>query len=432
MKLPSRKLICAALFAIIPAPCFAAPAPLVARETASAATASRPMVMNLSWITGSEGAFLNNFKNCGGFTSNAGYAFPLILNADGNPTTTPTSTITCTIPEMPKVDNPEWTVGWSGTLRVALIGPSGAIIVNGDKRCVISQASGSITLGGTNCSTRIVFASAASSLTVQFPNSGAYSNPSNLYMVRSDEKMLFDAGEIFRPASAGMLLAKLKDLGVKTLRFLDWSEVATNNNVSQWDYLSRPSSFSYGAARWEPTVFPGTPGSGVASSPISGTNTYQGVATVNSTKSYVDGQVYQNLVTNANTSTTPTLSIGGGPAVTIVDLSGAPLKAGAIANNQLATFVYNAKLNKWFYRAGGMTTRVPVQIITALCNKLMMNCWYQFPLMFTKASMASYAVYVRSSCAVTHRIFRMEQRDLQSISVALCVGARIGHGSRFP
>lgn len=369
--------------------------------THGSALVSRPVGMNLSAVSGGEGVFINNLKNCGSLSSTAGYAFPLILNDDGYPTSVPMNTLTCSVSAMPAADNPEWTVGWSGTLKINLQGPSGTTIINADPGlCVVSNTSGNLTLGGTNCTVRFTYASAPNSLGVQFPSSGTYTSPSGLYMVRSDEKTIFDSGEIFRPVSAGMLVAKLVDLGISTPRFLDWQNLADQNNVSQWSFLGSPTSFSYAGTRWERTVFGATP--------IIGMDTYAGPATSGSTSTYVDGQVYQNIVTNGNTVTTPTLSIGGGPAVTIVQINGAAMSTsigsgGRIADNTLSTFVYNAKANKWFWTSGALQSRVPVQIQTALCNKLatlsaaILGCWYEFPQMYTQASMASHVAYVRDN-----------------------------------
>lgn len=399
--------------------------------------------MNMAFLTGGEGAFINNIKNCGGFTSTAGYAFPTILNADGYPTSTPSFAIFCTVTNMPQADNPEWTVGWSGTLQVTLAGPSGSVTVSGSTSCVVAQSSGSITLGGTDCTTRFTFASAPASLTVTFPASGSYNNPSNLYMVRSDEKTLFDSGEIFRPVSAGTLLAKLADMRVNTLRFLDWNDLANRNIVTRWDYLLPTSAVAYYMSRWEPTVFPGAAGSGVSASPVTGTNSYVGLATNGSTINYVDGQVYQNIVTNGNTSTTPTLQLcdavpNCGPAVTIVNPGTGALSTtnghpDHIDANQLATFVYNAKLNKWLYRGGGMASRVPVPILTALCNKAAVNCWYQIPQLFTSASIASYAAHVRDNLSSSlTAYFEYSNEGFNIAASPLSVALSVGNARSFP
>lgn len=386
----------------------------------------RPFVMNLATLTGGEGAFINNLKNCGSWTSTAGYAFPLILNADGYPVSTPTNTLSCNLSAIPTADNPEWTFSFAGTGKPNLQVSGTPTIVADPGGCATASLN-NLLLNGTNCTgVRVTFPAALSNMGVQLLNSGTWSGFSNFVMVRSDELALFNSGEIFRPVSANTLLANIKNLGVTTLRFLDWNNIASQNNVSQWNFLGSLTSFSYAGTRWEPTVFGATP--------ITGTNTYAGPATSGSTSTYVDGQVYQNIVTNANTVTTPTLAVGGGAAVTIINIQGAALGTSgnnAIAANSLATFVYNAKLNAWIWTPGALQTRVPVQILTALCNKLSVNCWYQLPQLFTQASIASYVAYVRDNLTPT-AYFEWSNELFNSSASPELLNEVIGTARSFP
>jgi len=401
--------------------------------------------MNLSALSGAEGAFINNFKNCGALTPTVGSNFPPILNDNGYPASPPPTTLRCNIPAMPQVDNPEWIVGWFGTLTIKLNGPRGNVtIINDSNACVLDNANyGALTLGGSNCVVRFRFPSPPSGLEIQFPATGSYVNPSNAYMVRADEAGLHAAGAIIRPVTAGMLASKLSDLGIKVVRFLGWNAIADKNSTSRFDALNRTTAFSWFSTRWYGPSFPGSTGSSVSAKPISGADTYEGAATTGSTIDYIDGQIYQNIVTNANSTSAPTLRLCDqsgkcGADVTIVSIDGGALATSGsgstrISAGQLATFVYNAKLNRWLYNPGGMSSRVPPEVMISLCNELGVDCWIQIPQLFDDQSVGQLVKLVRDTLDSRLTAYFEYSNELFNVTASpFHIAYKVGNARGFP
>lgn len=373
----------------------------------SAAT-PRPFALNIGTGAGVSTAtypFLNLVKACGSFTSTAGYAFPLILNYDGYPTSTPTNNLDCSITTGPWADNPPMVASFQGMGAVAFLLPTGTTTINSDpSSCVVSNVSGLLTLGGTNCTVGFTMDRAPSgSLGVRLPNSGTYSNMSNLVLVRADQKSLLDAGGKFGTDFKTAVKSYIGNSPDSYIRFMDWSQTAGNDNKSLWAYRGTESKITWAGTRWEPTVFGATP--------ITGTNSYVGPSTAASPINPTDGQVYQNLIQNANTSAAPTLQLCDpgpvcGPAIPIVTIySNALATSGSngtgfntrINANVMGTFVYKAKKNVWMYQEGAIQARVPYEVQAALCNELSTGCWIHIPTLFTQASSQSFGSWARDN-----------------------------------
>lgn len=240
-------------------------------------------------------------------------------------------------------------------------------------------------------------------MSIQVLNSGALSNFSNLYIVRSDQLALYNSGEKFGSDFKTAVRSYIGNSPNSYIRFMDWSFTADLDNKSQWDFRGTESKITWAGTRWEPTVFGATP--------ITGTNSYVGPSTAASPINPTDGQVYQNLIQNANTSATPTLQLCDpgpvcGPAITIVSLySGALATTGSVGSgfntrmnaNVMGTFVYNAKRNVWMYQEGALQARVPYEVQASLCNALSTGCWLNIPTFFTQASSQSFGSWARDN-----------------------------------
>ena len=342
-------------------------------------------VINLG-INGQGGyEFLNLVKNCHDMQAST-YAYPSILDSNGYPQSTPSTMIYCVVSPLAMPDNPTMVMKFSGAMNVAI---TGAFTVSSDPgSCVQGSTAFSLNLKGTNCRVEFTFTTAVAGFNVQFLTTGTYTSPSNLVVVRKDQETNLTNGKIFNTDFLKVITA----LNPRVVRFLDWAQISPSNNLSKSGYKAPIASLTYASPSYPTGAWGGT---------ISGTDTYTGAnqpdaSCLTSNCGYADGETYIGFVQNANTISTPTLNVGGRGAVTIQNL-GAGTVGGAISANAPCAFVYDAALNVWLERSGGLLTQVPIEIQIALCNAVNKDCWLQIPSLFDQASSDAYVAVARDN-----------------------------------
>ncbi len=358
------------------------------------ALVSRPMTGKAQLCIGSAdspGAFINFMKGYQGQTFPAG-TDPSNLDVNGYPNTTLAGNIggSISLPSGFAGNSVNWIIKNTGTRTVRLV-----INQNVTKS---ASSGGATTSGGSNSAMTVTF-SGAGSVTFAFNN---YANTSaSLYfpsgfanltgsgeiaLVRVTDQSAYDGGTYFTPE----FLALLADMNAKTIRPMGWINTGSSNLVNQvqWRYRSTTSSLSWSTTQFPPGAWGGTVGS---------TDTYTMGAAADTPVSWTGGEVIQGVVTNANTSTTPTLNINSRGAKTIVNNQGTALSAGSIAAGSLATFVYDDLLDKVLYSNGGITFSVPIEAQVQLANTLQVNLWAVMPAWADDTYVSTWATYVRDN-----------------------------------
>lgn len=357
-------------------------------------------VMNLGFPGFGAMEFLNNFKSCGSMQSGT-FPYPSIADVNGYPNSAPSTTQFCVIGGTGNPftfnDNPNMVLKFSGTGSITLTGTFTSISDPGS--CVTGNLLFSITVRGTNCRAVFKYTNGVASTNVQFLTTGTYAPGfGNAVLVREDKESLLDAGEIFNPDFITALLST----NPRVLRFIDWQFISPSNNVPRSRYGAPVAAFSYINHSFYPNNWAGT---------VSGTDTYTvGNAPENNPAAYEDGEVVQGIITNASVTSSVTLNRGGLGAKNVGIIGGSAIPTSGSSSekptaNSLATFVYDAALDKYLWSSGGLTTQIPIEVVIALCNKVHRDCWIQWPVLFDQASAMTYITYARDNLAAGLKLY---------------------------
>ena len=332
-----------------------------------------------------DGSSLNYLKLAGSRqVIGGGYAYPGWLDINGYPVVSPENSILHILPLQQDISGytGNWVMGWTGPLGKFRLNLSsgGGISVTTGAGFVTSPNGFNSSFAGSNG--RVVFSFGGVDATIQgYFEAGTYDGTlANLYLCRESEEALYLSGIHTRPIYTDHL-AYLDPFCLRFLHAIPMNGV----NVSNWDYRSRPEAFSYRSEVWAPGAWVGT---------IGGTDTYTCSAATDTPGSWTDGEVIQGYVTNANTSTTPTLDCGSRGAKTIVHGAGGAVSVGAIGANSLNTFVYDALLDVLIHRAGAIENMLPLEIAVQVCNQLNKPGWFQVPHLATDAYILAMAQYL--------------------------------------
>jgi hypothetical protein len=302
--------------------------------------------------------FINFIKGLYSIQSSSGYGYPAILDANGYPTSAPTQTVFGSVRLPGTAYEGRWVLKWSGTGRVRLDRGAPGFTVHSGAGSVIGSTGFNLDVSGA--SPRVEFSGATSgiaSITVNFPSGAAFSGMSNLVLCRLADEAAVDAGEYFLPE----FLDRLRVLNPRVIRPMGWTDPNDNNNVSKFSDRWPLAGLSWSAYGWTPSAWVGT---------ISGTDTYTCAAASDAPGSWTHLERFQGQFTNANTSTTPTINVGSRGAKILVTSFINALSAGNIAANQLATFVYDADLDKVIWQSGGLHRGVPLEVQVELANQV--------------------------------------------------------------
>jgi hypothetical protein len=260
-----------------------------------------------------------------------------------------------------------------------------------------------VTLAGATTSCRAQFywtGSTPDEVTPRFP-SGTYSGMAKLEFCLVSNETACDncaAGQLsycFNPDFVSYIQA----INPATLRFLAWNDVNDGNNVSNQAYRTPVTAATFGARRIETQAFGGT--ASYTSSPEEYTiSTYP-----NDPGNWVDKETFQGYITNANTTTTPEITIGSRTPKTLILLNGNAVGVGNIAANAVYTFTYDAAFDEVFVSGGGMTSYVPIEMMTALANVTHKNLWFNFPPLSSPSDYQTIGQYVARNLSTALKFF---------------------------
>lgn len=336
--------------------------------------------------------FMKGLKSLSGGTS----AYPGSLTADGFPDGT-LSVNMFGITQVPvsSISTEDWIVDWIGQISTGAnsgvrLDPSvaGITVVSGAS---FVNGSTAFTMGLKGTNGRVQFncqGHSVTQFTVNFLTTGTFSGFTSLRLYPAQYESLLNSGEIYYPP----FLAVIRQLNPRVLRFLDYSGINASNYPS-YSYLPSASHLGHGVFVWNTTSWAGT---------IGGTDTYT-CSAPSGWGGLVDGAIVQGQLTNANTSTTPTLNVNSTGAKTIYRIGSQSaigntgVAAGAIAANSLGTLVFDSTLDAWMWNSGGLNNYVPLSMQVALCNKLGMDYWFQIPHLWPDSSVTSAAQYIRAN-----------------------------------
>jgi hypothetical protein len=429
-----------ALAAFLPRQALQAASPHSVATAATQVSAPASVVNGFDEAGGNSFPFINFAKVMG--SQGGSVSFQGLMNTDGYPKgalTWPSQFASVVALDSTLLDpSVTWVLSWQGNGGIQV---SNGIVINQTNFIVTA---GSSFVGGSSTPFKLTNVMTASGQNgyIEFTNGpGAFQfgltfssfvnydgTMSNLQLYRKSDQAALKSGQIFTPE----FLTNLRSLNVKVIRMMDWGQ--TNfNNASRFAYRTALSAFSYYNVRWNSSLWAGI---------TAGSSTAYVCARpqASGSGSYVDGETVQVQFHTANTSTTPTLNVGGRGAVPIQLDYAAPLTAGTISANTCATLVYDAWLNVWLAdfsivsannAAGGLTTGVPIEIQVALCNALGADLWHNFPFHYDDASCAATATYVRDNLNPTQKAYFEYSNEVwnwgfSQTSLAAARGAYLG------
>lgn len=251
----------------------------------------------------------------------------------------------------------------------------------------VSSCGGSATIDTTANAGTVDFDMAANQFSMYFGTTGTFSRCTggeiSLYRLSDDTDYL--AGEIFTPE----FKAVLTSLNPRAIRPMGWVNGGASNfnGETTWSYRNSLTTFNWGT-RYPPSVYGGT---------VSGTNTYTGSAAPDTPGSWTDGEQYIGVVTNANTSTTVTINIGSRGAKTVVQNDLSLPSIGQITAGSLATFTYDAVLDKVLWNSGGIAASVPIEAQVQLANRTRSNLWTTIPVWANDNYVTQFTTVVRDN-----------------------------------
>lgn len=93
---------------------------------------------------------------------------------------------------------------------------------------------------------------------------------------------------------------------------------------------------------------------------------------------YADGEMIHAKFVNASTAAGQTVAFGMRSPVPLFTSGGAPLSAGAIGANALATLTYDTVLGGFIYVGGPQSGIIPYELLAGFCNRIGADYWVNF------------------------------------------------------
>lgn len=335
--------------------------------------------------------FVNALKT---FTIQSSTAIPASFNSDGYPTGTTGSGVLgvfyipptfCTASVHCIVD---WqgTQGTSGTPGVQFLAPT--TIYAGSSFISGSTSINTFTFG-TNGSVEFSWVTPPAAMrTLQF-NAATYIGLANLRVYACLPTCAAAAATLnanpyaFNPDFIGKVQAGKWSIGHD--ENLSWNLSATMVWSDPEQGPAADTALSYIGDYWPPALWGGT---------ISGTNTYAVTCSNPCSFTLTDGAMIQGQFTNANTSSTVTLTINGGSPIAMVNSSAVAIPispaSGSIAANAKWTCTYDAALVELIC-ASGASHPMPTNVLIALANTANVHLWHNFLTHGTDTSVIAFA-----------------------------------------
>lgn len=341
--------------------------------------------MLISGFQSSDYVFVNVVKSCASLQANSGFAYPSVLDADNFPVTNNlTATVFCSIRALPPSYAGAWKLRWSGTQGSAahpgIQLQSGTTVSNvaGTGCAVSGSTTFNLSVYGTDCTFTFTFTTPPAFASLAFLTGASFQSGMTLQLYEVANETALNANpNAINPDFLGIE----RVLNPVIIRTLGSNDVNDNNNFTTAAFQSPSSALTYQSTRWEPTVWAGT---------ILGGDAY--AATLAGALA-VDGQTIQGQITNANTTTSPTLSLNGGTAFPIVQMTGNAVSVGLFPAACLGTFIFDGVLQVWLgsctANGFGITAFMPLSVQVSIANQLNFSLWYNWPCHITDASVIS-------------------------------------------
>jgi hypothetical protein len=340
------------------------------------------------------GMFKNLVRSLANVQSNAGYAYPAILDVNGYPKSSPTYNIFGIIPQPSTLTaSTQMVLKWTGTGSVQLArGAPGFNVVSGSQ-FVSGSAAYNLTVTGSN--PRVVFTfngAVPASVSFYFLAGAQFSGMGGLVYCRLTDESAVDTATTPDAMFDDNYVAAYQSMKARVFRPMQWTN-PNFGNVSRASYIANwQTSLVISDQRWVPSAWAGS---------TTGTNTYSCPKQPDGANTYADGEMIQLQFSNANTSTTVSLNSGSRGAVPVINNTGTPLAAGQIQANSLATLTYDAILKAFLWQAGGQTQCLPFELQVGFANRIGANYWCNLPNYLDDASISSIAAIVRGRLATT-------------------------------
>lgn len=339
------------------------------------------------------------------------FAFPSILDVNGYPQGTLSSSMGCVIPFPSNVTTgTSLTLAWSGTATNSggtSIGVQGGFTgFNVTSSTNAGQATGAtsvLNLFGTNGKIVFNFTGAQQSNAISVSFSGTFAGFGGfIFCASSDYNAILSAaspGDLLAPA----YIAKLAGLHPRSIRMMN-PALVNAGNLTQHRYRAKwQTAFGFTSNGWVPNVWAG--GVGTAGPNITrnvSTNTYTASAAVDTPAVYTMGEVLQGQFDLANNGTGASqINVGGRGAVPMFDISGNTLNNSVINASDLTTMIYDDLLGGYMVyvqnegESIGLKQGIPLEVLVAICNAVNASIWYNF---------APYATYKNSTMEPTNSV----------------------------
>lgn len=379
-----RALLCAAVLAFQ-----LAPASAWRSGSAPAIGAGAQINMNSSDSFG--GIFINAIKQLSGGCCSGGNT-PANLDSNGYPS----GTLAASYSFQALLSSQAIFTG--STVQWEILWPASCTLKFQINQAVnLVSSSNATTTGGSNSNLLVTTSTSAGNVIFTFPGTTstmafffatafAHSCPgAGLAMVRVSDLTAYNAGQFYTPEfiadEAGLNSSAIRVMGV----------TGTNGSIqSKWAYRSTLSSLSWNGnvSMYPPGAYGGT---------ISGTDTYTIGPAPDTPGVWTDGEVIMGQITNANTSTTPTLNVNSRGAKTIVNTSGLALSAGNLAANNFYMFVYSKILDQVIFKGSGINAFPPIEAQVQLANQVKASFWGNIPLLAQDDWINQWSSYVCSN-----------------------------------
>lgn len=263
------------------------------------------------------------------------------------------------------------------------------IVANGNT-ISCSVVSGSVTFtgcGGFSATFTLTGTGVArfttTGLSFFFPTSGTFAaGTGDLEVYRESDEADLLAGKILTPEYRAVVQ------GTHSLicRPMGWTQIgnANFNGDVLWANRAQPSNFSWvlNNSRYPVGI---RAGGGSMAITNTGSDVYTAFSAPNTPGTITTNEMFMGIIGTANTTTAPTLNIGGRGAKLLLNDLGATPTIGELKAGTLYTFFYDVVLNAYIYNAdnfgggGNVISMVPIEEQVEAANELGCDLWVTIP-----------------------------------------------------